>query len=77
MSSSNYSTKALLNMRFSDVIYSFNISIPTEAAVRDKETKLRLKTDKAGEKKDTKNEEKPKPITVIELKKHQSDSDTR
>ena len=45
--------------------------------MRDKETKLRLKTDKAGEKKDTKNEEKPKPITVIELKKQQSDSDTR
>ena len=40
--------------------------------VKDKEAKLRLKT---VEKKD-KSEDKPKPITVVELKK-QSDSDTR
>ena len=52
------------------------MSISTESAVRDKETKLKLKTEKVA--KESKTEEKVRPIpTVTELKKQQSEGDSR
>ena len=50
--------------------------ISTESAVRDKETKLKLKTEKVA--KESKTEEKVRPIpTVTELKKQQSEGESR
>ena len=52
------------------------MSISIESAVRDKETKLKLKTEKVA--KESKTEEKVRPIpTVTELKKQQSEGDSR
>ena len=52
------------------------MSISTESAVRDKETKLKLKTEKVA--KESKTDEKVRPIpTVTELKKQQSEGDSR